>query len=417
MLLNSLLADEAQSGFGAMMQEVTQYFCNFDGIQNTFRSVSLWVAIALVIAFIVSKIVVGSNTKRYTEERAAAVNKTFNTVWIVIALLFAAAEIVAFVVFYLTDVKNGEDTLVPILYYPMLAFIVCVVATAAIVYFLPKQQGVKIVCYALCGAALLSVIVCMAVYSADGEAGEPLHNIGLYVSAIAIVIVIAVTAFLTDRNSRPFDSRSLAFAAVCVAPGFALSYVRFFKMPMGGSITFASLLPLMLYSYMFGCRKGVIAGLVYGVLQAIQDPWIIHPAQFALDYAVAFAGIGLAGCFKCMNVLEGKTRLQFTLGAIVAGLFRFVSAFFSGAFAFGAYGADYAEQFGIPALANEYFYSFVYQCLYIIPDLLIVIVVAVILFSSKNVVREVNRYAMLNRKKAQPLPEPAAEEQAVPPQA
>ena len=182
MLLNSLLADEAQSGVGAMMQEVTQYFCNFDGIQNTFRSVSLWVAIALVIAFIVSKIVVGSNTKRYAEERAAAVNKTFNTVWIVIALLFAATEIVAFVVFYLTDVKNGEDTLVPILYYPMLAFIVCVVATAAIVYFLPKQQGVKIVCYALCGAALLSVIVCMAVYSAGGEAGEPLNNIGLYVS-------------------------------------------------------------------------------------------------------------------------------------------------------------------------------------------------------------------------------------------
>ena len=64
---------------------------------------------------------------------------------------------------------------------------------------------------------------------------------------------------------------------------FALSYVRIFRLPMGGSITFASMLPFMLYSYMYGTKKGVLAGLVYGVLQAVQDPWIIHPAQFALD--------------------------------------------------------------------------------------------------------------------------------------
>ena len=403
MLLTSLLADET-SGLSAVLQEVTQYFVNFDGVQDAFRSVSLWVAVVLLIGFIVSKVVVSSQAKKASEERAKAMNKTLNTAWIVIALLFAAVEIVAFIVFYLTDVKNGEDTLVPILYYPMVAFIVCIIATAAVVYFLPEKKAVKGVFYALSGASLIAVIVCMIVYSVSGNADSPLSNVGLYVSAIAIVVAIAVMAFLTDRNSRPFDSRSIAFAALCVALGFALSYVRFFKMPMGGSITFASLLPLMLYSYMFGCRKGVIAGLVYGVLQAVQDPWIIHPAQFALDYAVAFAGIGLAGCFKSMNVLNGKPRLQFTLGAIVAGFFRFISAYYSGVFAFGAYGASYAEQFGIPALANEYFYSFVYQCMYVIPDLLIVIIAGVILLSSKNMVHQLDRYAALNRKKAAPAP-------------
>ena len=49
---------------------------------------------------------------------------------------------------------------------------------------------------------------------------------------------------------------------------FALSYLRIVKMPQGGSITIASLLPLMLYSFMFGTKKGVFAGLIYGVLQA-----------------------------------------------------------------------------------------------------------------------------------------------------
>lgn len=64
------------------------------------------------------------------------------------------------------------------------------------------------------------------------------------------------------------------------------------------------MLPLMLFSYMFGIRKGIIVGAIYGVLQAIQDPWIIHPAQFFLDYPIAFAMTGLAGIFKELNVIK-----------------------------------------------------------------------------------------------------------------
>lgn len=48
---------------------------------------------------------------------------------------------------------------------------------------------------------------------------------------------------------------------------------------MGGSITLASMLPLMVYSYMFGARKGVFAGLIYGVLQFIQNPQVYEWMQ------------------------------------------------------------------------------------------------------------------------------------------
>lgn len=61
-------------------------------------------------------------------------------------------------------------------------------------------------------------------------------------------------------------------------------------------------------------------------------------------------------------------------------------------FAFGTFGADYAEEYGISALANPYFYSFVYQSMYVIPEIVIVIVVGVILLSSANFRKQVLRY-------------------------
>ena len=183
---------------------------------------------------------------------------------------------------------------------------------------------------------------------------------------------------------------------------FALSYVRLFKMPMGGSITFASMLPLMLFAFMFGSRKGIAAGLVYGVLQAIQDPWIIHPAQFALDYAVAFSAIGLTGCIRELGAFKNNMRAQFAVGAIVACLFRFISHYFAGVFAFGMYGADFAEQYGLPLLANEYFYSFVYQCMYLIPELAIVIAAGMLVFASKNFRKQISLYIDRNTVEAKP---------------
>jgi len=112
-------------------------------------------------------------------------------------------------------------------------------------------------------------------------------------------------------------------------------------MPQGGSLTFASLLPLMIYCCMFGTRRGVVACLIYGVLQAVQDPWIIHPMQFLLDYPLAFGMIGVSGIFIEKNVFKftGKKQrlnqiLGFTCGALVAVVGRYVCHVCTGVFAF-----------------------------------------------------------------------------------
>lgn len=387
----------------SMWEGVTNYFANFDGATNACRTVFLWLAIALTVAFIACKIAV----KKELQGK-------INLISLICAIVYALACIITFAV-----CSFVEDEIVAITFYPLLVFAICCIVGGLLVSVKPLK-AVKIAVASAVGAAFIAVIVCMIVYYASGNAEEWNYitlsageNVGLYLSALALVAVIVALAFFSDRNSKPFDARTISFAAVCIALSFALSYIRFFKMPMGGSITFASMLPVMLFSYMFGSRKGVLAGLILGALQAIQDPWILHPAQFLLDYGVAFAAIGVTGCVKGFKLFDGKPRLQFTLGAVIGGMLRFISHFFSGAFAFGSYGAYYADEFGIPALSNPYVYSLLYQTMYVIPEIIIVVVVGLILFSSKSFVKAMNSATERGKSKPKSSTSPAAEDEEV----
>ena len=384
-----------------MLDDFKTYFANFTDATNTCRTIALWVTVALLVAFVATRlyILVIGKKQRYGAQELAAASKIANGAWIVIALTAAVCFIVTFASCYFVDVAHGGDVLVPILFYPLLVMLIAVVASAITLFVKPNKIA-KIVCAAVCGSAFIAVIVCMIVYYSSGEAGEALSNIGLYLSAVVLAAGVIVAAVFFDRKSKSMDTRTITYAAVCVALSFALSYVRLFKMPMGGSITFASMLPLMLFAFMFGSRKGVAVGAIYGILQAIQDPFIIHPAQFLLDYIVAFAAIGLTGCMREVGVRKGNMRAQFALGATIACAIRFLAHYFAGVFAFGMYGAGFATKYGVSALANEYFYSFVYQCLYLIPELAIVIVAAMLVLTSSSFRKQIDlRIAAASREK------------------
>lgn len=270
-------------------------------------------------------------------------------------------------------------------------------------------------------AAVIALFVCLCVYFASGDAANnngvsqgSVSDLGLYLCTAGLVVAIALlTVFLGWKDRKGFDSRTISYAAVCVAMSFALSYIKLWEMPQGGSITLASLLPLMIYSYMFGVRKGVFAGFVYGLLQAIQDPWLIHPAQFLLDYPVAFAAIGLAGMFRNVQGLKKAPQAAFALGAVVASVLRFLSHIFSGVFAFSEYAGD----------QNPWIYSMAYNS-FVFIDIAIVIVVGVVVFSSKAFMNVVDRYnrpakpAAAQTAQATPVaaPERNAEGSVLPPQ-
>lgn len=148
----------------------------------------------------------------------------------------------------------------------------------------------------------------------------------------AFIIALIAASFLIKKslNKSTFSTKKLTHASLCIAASFVLSYIRFYHWPQGGSITPGSMIPLMLFAYIYGPAEGILAGMVYGILQLIQDPFIVHWVQVLLDYPLAFGALGLAGYFKS----------NFSIGVIAGGFGRIFFHFLSGVFFFANYAPE-----------------------------------------------------------------------------
>lgn len=145
----------------------------------------------------------------------------------------------------------------------------------------------------------------------------------------------------------------LVESAVMIGAAVALSFVKVWEMPQGGSITLGSMVPIILIALRYGAGWGVTAGAVAGILQFIIKPEFYHPVQVLLDYPVAFGALGLAGLARGSGVLA-----QAWLGALaIAG--RFVAHLVSGVVFFGEYA---------PAGQSPWIYSAIYNGTYLLPE-------------------------------------------------
>ncbi len=151
--------------------------------------------------------------------------------------------------------------------------------------------------------------------------------------------------------------RVLTEAALAIALAFVLGFVKVLDLPFGGSISL-EMVPLILFALRQGVVPGVLAGTVYGFLNLMVDPFIVHPVQVLLDYPVAFGVLGLAGLFK-------PTTVGTILGTLAATAARFVAHFVSGVVFF----ATFAPEGWNPAV-----YSAAYNAIYLVPSLIIAVV-------------------------------------------
>lgn len=165
-----------------------------------------------------------------------------------------------------------------------------------------------------------------------------------FIPCLLVVAAIVVLVISLTYKKNKFTTKDLALAAVCLGLSFALSYWKVWENPQGGSITVASMLPIMLFAYIAGFRKGTIAGLAYGLLQFIQMLWFVHPVQVLLDYFLAFGAIGLAGAFKHIKAFK---RFDFLLGIITVGLVRFFFSMAAGVVFYQEYAVIYNAEHGV----------------------------------------------------------------------
>lgn len=105
--------------------------------------------------------------------------------------------------------------------------------------------------------------------------------------ALALIVAFGVILALVTPKVK-WNAKMLATGALCIAIGFVLSYIRLVHMPQGGSITPASMLPVMMFAYAYGFGPGILCGVAYGILQMFQDPYIVGWVQAALDYILPF---------------------------------------------------------------------------------------------------------------------------------
>ncbi len=208
------------------------------------------------------------------------------------------------------------------------------------------------------------------------EVSEQATNIVKWISVGAVIALLAVIALISSLNKKKFDAKRIAFAGICVAMSFVLALLKVSPIQYGGSITLASFVPIMVYAYVFGPADGFLVGLIHGLLNFIEDPYILTPATFIFDYLLAFASVGIMGFFGKMRRKE-KGCLPLVLGAVCVFSVRFLSHLASGMIFF-LQGAVWVS---LPAWAtgNAFVYSFIYQCIYVPADALLATGVLILL--------------------------------------
>ncbi len=166
------------------------------------------------------------------------------------------------------------------------------------------------------------------------------------------LVALGVVLLVIARGHIRWTARMLANAALCLALAFVLSYIKLFDLPQGGAVTAASLLPIVAFAYSYGLAPGLVVGVAYGLLQMIQDPWIVTPVQAILDYPLAFACIALAAVARKLPDSWG-----WLAGMALAAVGRFVCHTFTGVVFF----AEYAEGTGMtPFVYSVSYNSFVF---------------------------------------------------------
>ncbi len=173
------------------------------------------------------------------------------------------------------------------------------------------------------------------------------------------------------KNNSHLRVRALTEGAIFVALAFVLSFVKIYQLPNGGSLT-PAMFPILFFSLRWGLGRGLTAGFVFGLLQLLFDGAYAWGWQsMVLDYLLAFAPLGLAGVFR------GKAWGIFP-GTLIGCTGRFLIHHLSGITIYRI-----IEPTSVPGLGvydNPHLYSLVYNGSYMIPNMLLALLLAGVLY-------------------------------------
>ena len=176
------------------------------------------------------------------------------------------------------------------------------------------------------------------------------------------------------------------------------------SMPFGGQVTLVSMLPVVLISYRYGVRWGLVSGLCLGFIEMALGGGTVaaafQPGYFGegtmvgrallmllLDYVLAFTLLGLGGCVRDLIHRPG---LALMVDSVVALTARYLAHLLSGYILFAGWAEWFFTQEGFPAwgaalverLSPEalgFVYSLVYNGMYMVPEIILTAMVALLI--------------------------------------
>jgi thiamine transporter len=211
---------------------------------------------------------------------------------------------------------------------------------------------------------------------------------------------------------RTFKTQRLTTTAVMLALATVLAIVcaliPFLNLPFGGGFTIASMLPIVVISYMYGIKWGLFTSFTYSVIQIILDLMLgkggsVIMAMFMpssddymglfaafsilfIDYFIAYTVLGVGGIFR--KKIKNKS-LSLVLGCVLALSLRYVAHIISGYIFYGAWAEWFFTQEGFYSIGGVIMnalhgkmlslaYSVFYNGLYMIPEIIITAIAAAV---------------------------------------
>ena len=204
-------------------------------------------------------------------------------------------------------------------------------------------------------------------------------------------------------------TRRLVTSAMLIAVSTVLAlvseFIPFLQLRFGGTLTLASMLPIILISFMYGVKWGLGSAFVYSVIQILMgiktvsalflpdsDSYMILWMAICVvlfDYLLAYTSLGLGGIFA----EKKKSCKNLVLGGVVAQLLCYAFHVISGFLFYGAWAewfftdTPFAE-LSVAQFIMEHFsgkalaliYSIVYNGVYMIPEIILTAIVAAVIY-------------------------------------
>jgi thiamine transporter len=181
---------------------------------------------------------------------------------------------------------------------------------------------------------------------------------------------------MTETTAKPTLSSHdkivrLTASGIMIALATVLSMITIVKMPLGGSLTPVSMLPICMIAIIYGTGWGLGTAFAYALVQLIIDfssalTWGLSVpalvACFVFDYILAFTVLGFAGLFR------KKGTAGILGGVALALLLRYVCHIISGGTVFAVW---LPEEWSDP-----WIYAAAYNGAFMLPELILTCIAA-----------------------------------------